>query len=257
MCRVTWPLFVESDVWEALEERKSEFKRICLQVVNRPGCFATAQNWLEEIRSRCDLPVSVEIRTEDSRMIGDLIRSGANCIGLPIDVASERLYSNLRGGELKEALSLLISAARSFPGMISTHIIVGLGETDREIVEICRKLSVENIPIALFAFTPCKGTRLESKEPPRLERYRRIQVATYLISQDPRIELEYDQNERLILPSLQKDSLLEIIPKALLTRGCDGCNRPFYNERPGCTPYNYPEELDDERIAKEAEVMLT
>ncbi|MFQ5910610.1 MAG: radical SAM protein, partial [Thermoplasmata archaeon] len=50
MCRITWPRYPETDVWRALE-KESHFRRICIQVVNRPGCLATAKNWLDEIRS--------------------------------------------------------------------------------------------------------------------------------------------------------------------------------------------------------------
>ncbi|MCK4366835.1 MAG: hypothetical protein KAW84_02670, partial [Thermoplasmata archaeon] len=42
---------------------------------------------------------------------------------------------------------------------------------------------------------------------------------------------------------------------AFCTSGCPGCNRPFYNERPGCTPFNYPENLTEEQLAKEIRVM--
>ena len=27
---------------------------------------------------------------------------------------------------------------------------------------------------------------------------------------------------------------------AFMTHGCPGCNRPYYNERPGDEPYNFP-----------------
>ena len=34
---------------------------------------------------------------------------------------------------------------------------------------------------ALFAFTPVRGTALETNAPPKLESYRRVQLARYLI----------------------------------------------------------------------------
>jgi biotin synthase len=41
------------------------------------------------------------------------------------------------------------------------------------------------------------------------------------------------------------------------TSGCPDCNRPFYNERPGGTMYNYPRALTDseaDRALREMEI---
>ncbi|MFQ6107003.1 MAG: radical SAM protein [Thermoplasmata archaeon] len=256
MCRITWPRYPESEVWRALGEEGSRFKRICIQVVNQAGCIATVRKWLVEIRNLCDLPISVEIRTGDSRVVGDLLLNGADRIGLPLDVASERLYPRMRGGDLHEALGFLESASQSFPGRTSTHIIVGLGESDRELMRVARRILRRGVPLALFAFTPCKGTKLERRAPPTLERYRKIQIATQLIAGDPNVTFEYDRAGGLVLPTFDRDELLSILGKALLTRGCDGCNRPYYNERPGCPPYNYPEEPDEERVRREMQAVV-
>lgn len=251
MCRITWPAFPESEVWAALEEDNG-FARACIQVVNRSGCVNIARNWVREIRNRTDIPVSVEVRPETSEVVSDLLREGADCVGLPLDVASERLYPTLRGGAFEKDLGMILSSANEFPGRVSTHIIVGLGETDRELIGVVRRISNKRIPLALFAFTPCKGTRLEFRRPPGLNRYRRIQIATYLIAKDTTMEFEYEE-ENLRLPNLKKGEIRDIAKRAFITRGCDGCNRPFYNERPSCTPYNYPEKLTPKQIAKETQ----
>ena len=43
--------------------------------------------------------------------------------------------------------------------------------------------------------------------------------------------------------------------EAVLTSGCPGCNRPFYNERPRGPIYNYPShellDRDKEKVASE------
>jgi biotin synthase len=255
MCRITWPAHSEPHVWDALEETSTAFTRICIQVVNRQGCFETAKRWTREAKSRCNLPVSVEARVNRLSDVAELLRGGADCVGLPLDVASERLHPVLRGGRLDEALELTLSSADSFPGSISTHIIVGLGETDEEVVDVSRRVLEKDIPLALFAFTPCKGTRMENRDPPSLKRFRKIQLATHLIAEDSGMRFEYDRAGGLILPSIEEDNLISMMGKALLTRGCEGCNRPFYNERPGCTPYNYPETLTEEQMAEEIRVM--
>ena len=41
-----------------------------------------------------------------------------------------------------------------------------------------------------------------------------------------------------------------------VTSGCPGCNRPYYNERPGGKLYNYPERPTPEETAKILEDVL-
>jgi biotin synthase len=42
-----------------------------------------------------------------------------------------------------------------------------------------------------------------------------------------------------------------------MTTGCKECNRPYYNERPGQIPYNYPYKPTEEEIQKAIEEALT
>jgi len=53
-----------------------------------------------------------------------------------------------------------------------------------------------------------------------------------------------------------KDALRSGIP--FVTSGCPGCNRPFYNERPGGPLYNFPRPLKKEEIDQiEEELQLS
>ena len=54
-------------------------------------------------------------------------------------------------------------------GNVSTHVIVGLGETEKEAVEVIQRCVDMGVLPALFAFTPVRGTALEAKLPPKLE----------------------------------------------------------------------------------------
>ncbi len=66
-------------------------------------------------------------------------------------------------------------------GNVSTHIIVGLGETEKEVTQVIQRCVDMGVLPALFAFTPIRGTALEGNSPPSLESYRRVQLARYLI----------------------------------------------------------------------------
>jgi biotin synthase len=50
---------------------------------------------------------------------------------------------------------------------------------------------------------------------------------------------------------LQKINLLKVVKSGepFRTSGCPGCNRPYYNERPGGIIYNYSKELAENEIA--------
>ena len=54
-------------------------------------------------------------------------------------------------------------------GNVSTHVIVGLGETEKEAAEVIQRCVDMGVLPALFAFTPVRGTALEDKLPPNLE----------------------------------------------------------------------------------------
>ncbi|MHA1188510.1 MAG: radical SAM protein, partial [Candidatus Heimdallarchaeota archaeon] len=64
---------------------------------------------------------------------------------------------------------------------VSTHLIIGLDETEKEAIEFMQKFHNQKITIGLFAFTPVKGTDLEKKPQPKIDSYRRIQLARSLI----------------------------------------------------------------------------
>jgi biotin synthase len=70
--------------------------------------------------------------------------------------------------------------------------------------------------------------------------------------------MKFDEDERLIDHGVSKRLLQRIVETGtpFLTSGCPGCNRPYYNERPGGPLYNYPRQpLPDEiREIKEHQV---
>jgi biotin synthase len=129
-------------------------------------------------------------------------------------------------------------------GNVSTHLIVGLGETEKEAaiaVQECVDLGV--LP-ALFAFTPVRGTALACNPQPVLDVYRRVQVARHLIVNAlARVEdMRFNSEGRIADFGVSKTVLLSVVEsgRPFLTSGCPDCNRPFYNEKPGGPLYNFP-----------------
>jgi biotin synthase len=130
-------------------------------------------------------------------------------------------------------------------GRTTTHIIIGLGETDEQVVNLFQVLTDQGITIGLFPFTPISGTALSKQQRPPIRRYRRIQLAHYLIQNQlahiDQMEFKTSQKQ-LAHIDLSSEKLNAVIERgtAFQTAGCPSCNRPFFTENPGGPLYNYP-----------------
>ena len=253
LSRITWPAFELGEVLDALP--KGNFSRICLQTIDYPGMVEDVLDLLEAF-APFNLPVSVSITPVEKRTLEEFKKRGVDYIGVGLDAASERVY-----GEVKDSLyswDEMWTFTRDVidvfgPGKAFVHLIVGLGETDGEMVETMAKVYDLNAEVSLFAFTPVKGTRLENARPPSLERYRRIQLARYLLEAGlASIEnFTFDNNGNLTGFGIPKEEIVELVPPEVFsTHGCPGCNRPYYNERPRKEPYNFPVRPEKEYVRR-------
>ena len=143
---------------------------------------------------------------------------------------------------------------------MSTHIICGLGESEKEALGLIDRLVKAGITIALFAFVPLKGTPLERGTPPPVESYRRVQAGYYLLKEKLAAyeSFKFDVQGRLISFGVANPVLRKYLSTgtAFQTSGCPGCNRPFYNERPGGIIYNYHRPLNENEREANLEVVL-
>jgi biotin synthase len=180
-----------------------------------------------------------------------LAESGVDRIGIALDAATERLFEVVKGsctgGPYKwedELLFLRVAVGIFGEGNVSTHLIVGLGETEKEVAVAVQKCVDLGVLPALFAFTPVMGTALERNPQPMLDAYRRLQVARHLIVNAlARVEdMLFNGDRRVIDFGVSKPVLLSVVESGnpFLTSGCPDCNRPFYNEKPSGPLYNFP-----------------
>ena len=141
-------------------------------------------------------------------------------------------------------------------GNVTTHLIIGLGETELEATEFILKMYESGISVGLFAFTSIKGTTLEHTESPDLSTYRRIQVVRHLVAKGllEREQVRESEDGRISL-DINKNHLRQILSsgEAFQVTGCKCCNRPYYNERPRGPMYNYPSHLTAEQILSSIE----
>jgi len=253
LSRVIWPPHEEKKTFSALKEayKRGKIQRACLQVTVSPGYLSRTEEIITQLKG---IPISASVVVSHLDQVAQLLNSGLEIAGLSLDAANEEVYHKVKGGSFREALGFIEEVAKRFPGRIATHLIVGLGETEEEMARLIQHLHDRGVIIALFAFTPNPGTALENQPVPPLSSYRRIQIARHLITGGLARAEEFvfpsgsckDSPEGRILEfGLEEHELSEALKggRAFQTFGCPGCNRPYYNERPGGPLYNYPRPL--------------
>ena len=235
LSRVTWPAFELEKVVQALPNGR--FGRICLQTIDYPRMLDDVLALLGAFKP-LNLPVSVSITPVSRETLEEFRELGVDYVGVGLDVASERLFSEIKPDfewdEMWDFAGRVVDVLGPRKALI--HVIVGLGETDRELVEVFERAYAIGADVSLFAFTPLKGTRLENLEPPSIERYRKVQLARWLVEKglSDRIIFDGDSIEGFDLAGI------EVPPAVFATHGCPACNRSYYNERPKKEPYNFP-----------------
>ena len=131
---------------------------------------------------------------------------------------------------------------------MTTHLIVGLGETEKEMWQVICDCYQRQITVGLFAFTPLKGTKFANRQPPDRGSYRRLQIGLELLKKGyvaTVVEFEGERITRINVPDLRK---VLADGKAFRTTGCEDCNRPYYNEKPRDVLYNYHRLLTAEEL---------
>ncbi|AET66280.1 biotin synthase-related enzyme [Desulfosporosinus orientis DSM 765] len=254
LSRVVWPEFDDHEVMRSLHlpEAQKVMQRVCFQVVQDGKALQEVSSFVSTLKNKSpEMPVCVSAGPRSLNEIGDLLKHGVDRVSLALDAATPEVFARTKDGSWQSRYELLLQAAEMFPGHIGTHLIVGLGETEEEMVRIIQQMYDKGITVALFAFTPIKGTRMEHLPKPELEHYRRIQAAHYLIRRKYAREDDFIlRSGRIVSFSINLEQLWTYLStgEAFQTSGCPGCNRPYYNESPREELYNYPRPLTSEEV---------
>jgi lipoyl synthase len=263
LSRISWPAFKTRNVLKAIgyAADKGEIKRVCIQALNYRSVFVHLETIVKEIRKEAHVPISVSCQPLIKKNIQLLAKAGVNRIGIALDAATETLFKKVKGEDAGctynwgNQFKMLGEAIRVFgKGNVSTHLILGLGETEKEAVQVIQRFVDMTVLPALFSFTPIRGTALENRSPPSMESYRRVQLARYLINKGlARFDsIQFDNTGKITWFGLANQVLKPIIESAepFLTSGCKDCNRPFYNEKPSGPIYNYAKKPNKEETEK-------
>ena len=260
--RVSWPLY-SSDILAGrirdLESR-SGVGRVCISQVQDPRSNADLLAMTKQIHDSVpDVPISalVNATTMSRELFVELKNLGVDDIGFGLDGASERIFYENRGRGAKSPHDWnqhweMISTAREIfgPMKVNCHIIVGLGETDRELVDLFFRLTEKQIKGYLFSFNAEPGSALQNVKRQPISRHRRIQLVKYLIvnSLIKREEIVFDDRGSILMLHVPAGLIERAINNrtAFMTDGCPDrngkmtCNRPFGSYKPGEEFRDYP-----------------
>jgi len=248
LSRVRWPSFALEDVVGRVDRLDGHARvgRICIQSLYYAEVIEDIVEAAGSL-SPYGIPVSVSMNPTSTENLERIKEAGVERIGIGLDCCTERLFNRWKKNvpSWDEYMKGLDDAKKVF-GNVTAHIIIGLGESDEEAVNMIDSLYRKSIDVALFSYTPVRG----GSSPP-IGRYHAIQLVRYLIAGGVRAGADFSF-EGGRLGELEVPEGIEY-GNVFLTSGCPSCNRPFYNERVRGPMYNYPRKMRDEEVEKAIE----
>jgi len=255
--RVAWPTYSFDLILERTKHYQNSLKRICLSMITHKSAMEDSIKLIDRIHREVNLPISVLCAPTLIHKMGDLQKlkeAGADQLGVSIDAATPEIFQKYRGKGVRGPHTwdhyweiLRMGVAVFGKGQVSVHLIVGLGESEQEMVTAFQQVHDLGAVVHLFSFYPEPGSAMAEETAPSLGKYRRLQLARYLIMNDlgNAQAMGFNSSEQV------KDFGMEVEPfvasgQPFRTSGCPGhdgetaCNRPYGNERPGITLANYP-----------------
>ena len=254
--RVDWPTYPLEDVIARLKRDGGQLRRVCVGMITHRRALDDMNTILRAFHEECALPISALIAPTLIRpsQLEETQKAGADMVGIAIDAATPELFDRFRGRGVggphrwEHYWNVLEEAVRIFGRYkVGVHLIVGLGETEQEMIATIQRAHDIGAHTHLFSFFPEGGSLMEDHSQPSYGHYRRVQLARYIIKQDYGRYEQMDFNEagQVVHFGVPTDDLIRY-GEPFMTSGCPGpngrvaCNRPFGNERAGQPLRNYP-----------------
>ncbi len=265
--RVSWPTYDLETIIQETIAHKARLHRVCISMITHPRAVKDTLYLTERFHREVGLPVSILMNPTSMKPsdLQEMKKNGAQMAAVALDLATEDLFDLRRGkgvggphrfDQYWEMLSATVTAFGK--NRAGCHLIVGMGEREDLMVQRIQKVRDLGARTHLFSFYPEKGSRMAHEKPCPVDRYRRIQLARYLIDFDHcRAEdLEFDDQGRIISFGLKKSEVEQWIDtgKPFMTSGCPGggmeaaCNRPF-GDGPPSDIRSFPFPLEEHDIA--------
>jgi len=269
--RVDWPVYPLSTVIERLNNDYTQHvQRVCVSMITHRQAVEDTLAITRSLKEAVDIPISLLI---SPTILNDLDpislkEAGADMVGIAVDAATKSIFQEHRGKGVngphkwEKYWAILEEAGRIFGrDKFGAHLIVGLGESEEEMVKAIQRVRNLGGKTHLFSFYPEKGSALAGNSSCDVGQYRRVQLARYLIDHDLCLteKMRFDNNGQLIDFDLIKERLDEIIDSGapFQTSGCPGktmegaCNRPFGDGPPSdIRSFPFKPNKDDLRLIR-------
>ena len=253
--RVDWPTARYDEVIERVKAGadKGQFQRMCISMITHPNSNADTFVLLEQwVRAVPQVPVSI-LSNPTTLEKDDLIRMrdlGADIFTVALDAVTPEIFERTRGKgvdsphKYEHYWRAIEWAAEVYgPEKFGAHLIGGMGETEREILEVAQKIRDMGGHNHMFAFFPEKGSLMEDWPPVDRGQWRRVQLARYIIDYAGGNfrDMRFDEEGRVVEYGVPQAKLESLISSGVpfQTSGCPGkednisaCNRPFGDSSP-------------------------
>jgi biotin synthase len=254
--RVDWPTARYDEVVERVRagQDRGRFQRMCISMITHPDSDADTYVLLEKwVREVPHVPVSI-LSNPTTMERDDLVRlkaMGADIFTVALDAVTPEIFERTRGKGVESPHKFakywqaIEWAAEVFgPEKFGAHLICGMGETEREILEVCQRIKDLGGHNHMFAFFPERGSLMEDWPAADRGQWRRVQLARFIIDYaGGRVdEMRFDDAGRVVDFGLPGDELETLIAsgKPFRTSGCPGkddeevsaCNRPYGDSSP-------------------------
>ncbi len=263
--RVDWPAVPVEQIIDivAADGDKTPFHRMCISMITHPNSdedtVSVLTRWTDRISPET-VPVSIlsNPTTMTRADVKTLRGLGAEIFTVALDAATPELFDRTRGRGVKSPHSWakyweILEDARDIfgPGGFGAHIIVGMGETEREILELVQRLVDMGGHSHMFCFFPEQGSLMDHLPATPRDQWRRVQLGRYMIDYcGVRVDhMKFDHEGRVVdfgVPSGERDMIIDS-GIAFRTSGCPGkfrddvsaCDRP-YGDSPPSDIASYP-----------------
>ncbi len=249
--RVNWPVVSLDEIINRMSsEACSHVERICISMVTNWRAPKDTIRIVRRLREKTDaISVLIAPAIVDENWLREVKWAGADKVGIAIDTATSELFQRLRGRGIRgphkwERYWRTVKAAVQTFGKynVGIHLIVGLGETEKDMIETIQKARSIGVLTHLFSFFPEEGSLMQEHKQPPIGSYRRVQLARYLINKSVTTtnKMKFDRDGKLLDFGVGWDILNEIIDSGFpfMTSGCStkkmkiACNRPFSDSTP-------------------------
>lgn len=282
--RVDWPAVPMDTVVDivAKDGANSPFHRMCISMITHPRSDDDTVAVLKKWTSRIDpdtIPVSIlsNPTTMGRADVENLKNLGADIFTVALDAATPAIFDRTRGKGVQSPhkwskyWEVLMDARDIFGAeKFGAHIIVGMGETEYEVLNLVQELVDLGGHSHMFCFFPEDGSLMDHLPATPRDQWRRVQLARYLIDyRDVRIDhMKFDELGRVVdfgLPTTELDDVINA-GVAFRTSGCPGkeaedvsaCDRP-YGDSPPSNIASYPfapKKKDLKKIRKQLGIPL-